>query len=390
MATAIFDIPLAEAHRDRVCAEGYGKAQFILREGPRPVGTVTVPVVGGRVSGWSVLRAIRDETVALAAAERSDPRSAKPGRARTTGTAAICTRERPDDLRRCLAALVGANAGAEILVVDNAPATGATRDVAAGFPQVRYVMEPAKGLDNARNRALQEARTEVVAFIDDDAVADRYWLQAILRPFDRADVAVVTGLTLPYELENDAQEEFEEFAGFSRRGFRRREFRLPHTNPLHTGPVGAGANMAVRRSVIAEIGPFDPALDAGTPTLSGGDHEFFSRVLRAGHSIVYEPAAMNRHRHRRTRKDMIDAVRGYGTGTYALFTRTLLEERDPGVLRMALGWFYHDQFPDLLRGLTRSGAGRPLDVVLAELRGCLAGPRAYHRARRIARGAKLG
>jgi GT2 family glycosyltransferase len=390
VATQIFDVPLAQAHLDRPCDAGYGSALFILREGARPVGMVTVPVIGGQVSGWSVLHAIRPETLDLAAEVRGQARSAAPGARPITGTAAICTRERPDDLRRALTALTRMDGAADILVVDNAPVSDATRTVVAEFPRVRYVVEPAKGLDNARNRAMAETDADVVAISDDDAVVDHHWFNAILAPFERPDVAVVTGLTLPLELENDAQEEFEVLAGFSRRGFQRRDFRLPGTSPLSTGPIGAGANMAIRRSVLREIGPFDPALDAGTPTGSGGDHEFFSRVIRAGHTIIYDPAAMNRHRHRRTHAELISTMHGYGMGAYSVMTKALLEFGDSAAIRHAAGWFIHDQLPDLLNALTSSRSRRPLDVVLAELRGCAAGPFAFLRSRRAVRAAGRG
>lgn len=389
MPTKIFDIPIAEAGQDRDCIGGYDRALLLLREGRLPVGQVTVPVRDGRIFGAEVLRAINAVTLDLAAVHRARaeywPPKITDG---LTATAAICTRERPDDLRRALSALTALDPPAPILVIDNCPATTATREVVDAFPGVGYVMEPRKGLDNARNRALRETSTDIVAFIDDDAVADRWWLSAIVWAFEGSDVGCVTGLTMPYELENEAQEKFEALAGFSKRGFIRRIFRIPQTHPLATGGIGAGANMAVRRAIIDNIGPFDPALDAGTATQSGGDHEFFTRVLRGGYSIVYEPAALNWHRHRRTPDELLKAIRGYGTGVYAAWTRSLLVDGEWGVFRRAVGWFLYEQLPALLRTFIRPGSVPPRDVILAELHGCLKGPGAYLKSRRVARETK--
>lgn len=387
MATKILDIPLEDAGRDRDGFEGYDRALFLLRVGERPVGQATVPVTDGRVAVSRLARAIDRQTLELAAATSVEAAVFAPvSLPDLTITAAICTRERPDDLRRALDALTRMEfTGAGILVIDNCPATDATREVVAAFPGVRYIKEPNKGLNNARNRALREAGTEIVAFIDDDAVADRFWLKAILRRFADDEVMAVTGLTMPYELENDAQEDFEALAGFSKRGFRGRAFQKPWTHPLATGQIGAGANMAIRTRVMAEIGPFDPALDAGTATQSGGDHEYFTRILRAGHRIVYEPAALNWHRHRRTREELRAAVHGYGVGVYAAWTRSFLTEGEWGVFRQAAGWFVHDQFPTLIRSWLWPSPAHPRDVVWAEFRGCLKGPGAYLRARRLAR-----
>ncbi len=50
------------------------------------------------------------------------------------------------------------------------------------------------------------------------------------------------------------------------------------------------------------------------PTQSGGDHEFFARILLAGFYIVYEPEGLSWHRHRRTWEETHKAIQGYGTG----------------------------------------------------------------------------
>lgn len=385
MATKIFDIELAAAGDDHADIAGYDHALFLLRASGRPVGQATVPVRDGRISGRELLRAIDHGVFDRAAIHRA-VQGLDPGRpVALTVTAAICTRERPDDLERALKALVPAAGDRPVIVIDNCPATDRTREIVGRFPSVRYVVEPRKGLDNARNRALAEATTDIVAFIDDDAVADSRWLTEIMRPFADPAVGCVTGLTMPFELENAAQEDFERLAGFSKRGFNRRVFRMPGTHPLATGAIGAGANMAVRRSVVTRIGPFDPALDAGTATQSGGDHEFFTRVLRAGLAIVYEPAALNWHRHRRTPDELLKAVYGYGVGVYAGWTRALIVDGEWGVLRRAAGWLFHEQIPNLVRTFVRPVAEPPRAVVWAELKGCLRGPFAYLSARRTAR-----
>lgn len=306
----------------------------------------------------------------------------EPSSPRQAAAVAICTRERPDDLLRALNA-VGAlqPAPVEVLVIDNNPATNRTREVVARFPHVRYVREDRPGLDAARNRALMEATAPVVVFTDDDATPEPAWLEHLLPAFEDPLVMCVTGLTLPLELETAAQEWFEQFTPFGR-GYHRRMFDGLHHDLLSVAAAGAGANMALRRSVLDRVGPFDEALDAGTATKSGGDHEMFGRILGGGYRIVYEPRAVSWHRHRRTWEELREALHGYGVGVYALWTRRLLVERELGVPRHAFGWFRHSQGPALWRALRRRPYSVPLDLIVAELRGCLAGPRAYFIARR--------
>jgi GT2 family glycosyltransferase len=182
-------------------------------------------------------------------------------------------------------------------------------------------------------------------------------------------------------LETRAQEWSERHSPFGR-GFNRFAFHRSNLNPLSAGRVGAGANMAVRRAVLELVGPFDEALDAGTLTCSGGDTEMFSRILASGYYIVYEPAALSWHRHRRTWKELRRMIYGYGVGAYAVWARKLFYEGEIRVLNYAWHWFRYDQLPGLFRSLRHRPGSVPLDLVLAELRGCLTGFQAYIHTRR--------
>jgi cellulose synthase/poly-beta-1,6-N-acetylglucosamine synthase-like glycosyltransferase len=387
MPTAIRDVDLAlpPVGLDRL--DGAARCMLVVRWRGRVIGRTVVPVAGGRMSSEDVSRHVTAalDTDALATwveeaigfDERASPQQPRP-----SATVAICTHERPDDLARALGAVTSLSAPAhEILVVDNAPVTARTRSVVAQFPGVRYIVEPRKGLNVARNRALREATGDVVAFTDDDATPEPAWLEALRANFADRRVLCVTGLTLPLELETTAQELFEEHCTFAR-GFRRRVFDGRVDNPLAVAKVGAGANMAVRRTLATAVGPFDERLDAGTPTRSGGDHEMFARILLGGWRIVYEPWAVSWHRHRRSERELVATVRGYGTGVYAMWTGLLLERREFAVLRLAWRWFRYDHLPLLLspaRLLAPKGRDR---LRRAELAGCLAGPAAWWVSRR--------
>jgi GT2 family glycosyltransferase len=387
MPTAVLDLDLDALPPAIDVPACYEKAYVLLRLRGRPVGEATIPLLRGRVAGSELRRALFAAAGwPLWEAWLADLLGVDPGRAERSplpgATVAVCTRDRPDDLRRCLDALLRMpDDGQEILVVDNCPSTEATREVVDSLPGVRYVREPRPGLDRARNRALREARHEIVAFIDDDAVADPGWLRSLLRGFDHPRVLCVTGLTPPYELETETQEIVQRYFPFGK-GFKRVVFDGARHDPLSVGRVGAGANMALRRDVLALVGPFDEALDAGTATRTGGDHEMFSRILRAGYRIVYEPSALNWHRHRRTLDELRSTVYGYGVGVYATWTRDLLVDRELGVARLAWAWLRQEQLPGLVRSLLQRDGSRPLPLVLDELRGCLAGPKAYLTARR--------
>ncbi len=385
MPTAILDLDVQKPLPEIEGLSGYDHALVLIRAAGRPVGKTQVPVTNGRVDQRILSEAVLDAAATMLWENmlRSWIEGAevlKP--VFPTATVAICTRDRTDDLKRCLDALVEMpDEGQEILVVDNAPATDATRTLVADYPRVRYVLEDRPGLDCARNRALHEAQGEIVAFTDDDSVPDPNWLRAILPNFSDPLVLCVTGLTMPLELETEAQEWFERMSTFNR-GFKRRVFDMTNHNPLAAGQVGAGVNMAVRRTILEKVGPFVEALDAGTPTHSGGDHEMIVRILRNGYRIVYEPEALNWHRHRQTWQALRKALYGYGVGVYASFTHHLVEHGEWGVLRLAWGWFRSSHAKNLARILLRRPTAPPLDLVTAELKGCFVGPWAYFKSRR--------
>jgi Predicted glycosyltransferases len=297
-------------------------------------------------------------------------------------TVAVCTRDRPEDLRRCLDALMRLpDDGQEYLVIDNCPATDATKELIKNYPKVRYVREDVPGSSAARNAALREAKHEFVAFTDDDAAPDPNWLRSLLRNFRDPRVMCVTGLVMPLELETEAQEWFECYSPHGR-GFERRIFDGAHCNPLIVYAVGVSASMALRKSLIDFIGLFDEALGAGTPAVGGEDCELFARILRAGYRIVYDPRALSWHRHRRTWEELQKTLQGYGIAVYAFWTRMFVINREFSVPLLAWGWLRYKQIPELFASVRKQPGCIPSDLLLAQLRGCISGPMAYFYSRK--------
>lgn len=390
MSTAVLQVDLAFPVPETRVGNQYAQVLVFARHRTRVLGSLYLPVHGGEILGnGSGLDGTTREgfQAKLELLELWDelewPLAAGSNEAALpSATVAICTRDRPEDVDRCLQALLQSSSEEfEILLVDNHPTTAATLEVTRRFgSRVRYIREDRPGLNVARNRALQEAQGEIVVFNDDDAVPEADWLKLLLRNFDDTRVLCVTGLTMPLELETSAQECFERFSPFGR-GFERRVFDGTSVDPLAVSRVGAGANMALRKDAVAMVGPFDEALDAGTPTRSGGDHELFYRILKHGFRIVYDPEAVNWHRHRRSWHELEDTIFGYGVGVYAFWTRSLLREHEWRTILHSLYWLYSEQLLGTIRAALRLPGAIPLRLAQAEIRGCLAGPLSYARSR---------
>lgn len=231
----------------------------------------------------------------------------------------VCTRERPAVLKRCLDSLATvAKDVAEIIVVDNAPHLPETAEIAQGREKVRYVAEARPGLSVARNAGMRAASGSIIAFTDDDAVVHPKWAKRIAAAFSSPDVLCVTGLVLPSELRTASQLTFEvELGGFGRgtrsHRFRDRVFRpmIPFGAPVWH--VGAGANMAIRRSALETVGAFDERLGAGASGCSE-DSEFWYRVLTAGYDCQYDPSIVVYHEHRQTDAQLENQMRAYMKG----------------------------------------------------------------------------
>jgi cellulose synthase/poly-beta-1,6-N-acetylglucosamine synthase-like glycosyltransferase len=379
MATAVLDVDVSHLPQSIEGLDGYESALALLRVAGRPAGQAVVPVVDGR---------IRDAQLTLMEAADSafweawlrdhlglHPDPVVPSEL-PRATVAICTRDRPDDLERCLAALVAMpDDGQEILVVDNAPSTDATRQLVARHPKVRYVCEKRPGLNVARNRALREARHEIVAFTDDDAAPDRLWLRTLLRNFRDPFVMASSGLTMALELETRAQVSFQRYGGFVR-GFKRVVYDVVWHNPLLGWYAGAGVNMAVRRDIAERVGLFDEALDAGTPTCAGGESDMFRRILCAGYRIAYDPEALNWHRHRRTGAELQRQLTGYEIAAFAQLTRALLFEHNLAVFRQVREWL-RIELRQLARFLLRRPGAPRRENLLGRWKGAGMGPWIY-------------
>lgn len=291
----------------------------------------------------------------------------------------VCTRDRPEDLRRCLRAVLALNTSpAEVIVVDNGPGGDATAAVCRDLG-VRHVHEPLPGQTRARNRGIAACSAELVAFTDDDCVPDAGWLDDLAVPFADPLVMAVTGYVGPLELETAAQCLFERHGGF--RGHpRRMRLQWDSWSPVEAGAsAGNGANMIVRRDAFASVGPFAEALGPGTPARSSDDKELFYRLLAAGFRIVHDPSRVVWHRHRRDEPELRRIMRDYGVSEFACATHLLVVRREIDALRMVAWWLRHYATDVAERAV-------PLWITAEEVRGALSGPLALVRSLRSRRG----
>ncbi|GAP96218.1 glycosyltransferase family 2 protein [Leptolyngbya sp. NIES-2104] len=289
----------------------------------------------------------------------------------------VCTRDRPHALKDCLRSLQALDPPPfEVLVIDNAPSSDATYQIVAQMPNIRYVKEPRSGLSAARNRGIQESRGSILAFTDDDVAVHPHWTARLQQAFSEPRILAVTGLVLPTQLETESQFLFEKsFGGFGQ-GYRSKEFDSAFFQTMQGRGVpvwrmGAGANMAFRRSIFEKVGEFDQRLGAGRSGCSE-DSELWYRILAEGGHCYYEPKAVVFHTHRTDlaslKSQMYQYMRGHVTALLIQFEHY----RHWGNLRrlgIALPRYYLRR--TIAQLLNRSRI--PAEILSAEIRGCLAG-----------------
>jgi O-antigen biosynthesis protein len=204
-----------------------------------------------------------------------------------TVTVVICTRNRPALLQKCLAAVLRLNpAPNKLLVVDNSEGNDDTRKVAQDYG-ARYITEPVRGLSRARNRALAECDTDVIAFLDDDVTPASDWLALLLSPFRDEQIGASAGRVItPDTLMPDLAQQTP----------RTLSNQDPHWFEIATfGGLGLGANMALRKRACAPERFFDERLGRGAPFEIGDESYAFAWLLSRGYRVVYIPSAVVHH-----------------------------------------------------------------------------------------------
>jgi len=309
----------------------------------------------------------------------------------------VTTHDRPDSLEETLNSISAVHyPNFEIVVVDNAPSNEDTeklvRRLSAEMDNLNYVRENRVGLCWARNLGLEVARGEITVFTDDDVLVDVNWLTALVQGFYNGDdVACVTGLILPRELETPAQVWCEEHGGFGK-GFTPQIFDLEAHRPddplfpYRLSMFGSGANMSFKTAVLRNAGGCDPALGAGTPTRSAAEFPSFYYVIMNNYQIVYNPEAVVYHSHHEQYEKFRRQFYGYGVGFTAFLTKSITE--NPRIILDLLKRFVYGLnfiFNPRSPRHAKKDAGYPKELNRLELLGMLYGPIAYFRSKSLVR-----
>lgn len=220
-----------------------------------------------------------------------------------SATVLICTYNRAALLRETLQSLrtITADRPWDVIVVDN-NSDDDTRSVveadAADFPvPLFYLFETQQGKSFALNAGLRHARADVIVFTDDDVLVAPEWLDAACAPMEADSRQSYTGGPVRPLWETAPPDWLDPHRGDLWGTLAILDYgSVPFVFEARQR-VPIGANMAVRRSLIEQIGGFHPDLGRRGKSLLGQEQaEFFARARAAGASGGYAPA-MEVHHH---------------------------------------------------------------------------------------------
>ena len=152
-------------------------------------------------------------------------------------------------LRQCIEGLVSQSYPPdrfEILMINNNSADSSA-EIVRQYPRIRLLSEPRQGAYAARNRGLREARGEIIAFTDADCIPSDRWLQEIAAAMERSDIGIVLG---------NRQIGDNSFLLSLLAAYEHEKHKYVFTNDVKELYYGHTNNMAVRRNLFDELGPF--------------------------------------------------------------------------------------------------------------------------------------
>jgi GT2 family glycosyltransferase len=205
----------------------------------------------------------------------------------------IITRNRPPMVRDCLAHLEQQTvAPDEVIVVDSSTGED-TQAVLDAYPDVVRLRIPngRNNMPQARNLGIAHAHSEVLAFLDDDSMAQPDWLRCLLEPYTDPAVGGVGGRVIDALEQSRARPDDPRIGVLQRDGKMTTNFILDPGRPVEVDHV-RGCNMSFRRVTLARIGGFDRGY-IGSNTCE--ELDVCLRIKRAGCKLVFQPLAVVKH-----------------------------------------------------------------------------------------------
>lgn len=200
----------------------------------------------------------------------------------------ICTYNRADYLKKCLDSMLDQTYDTFEVIVVNGPSTDKTEDLLKKYTFKHIQQKNKSGLSAARNLGIREAKGEIIAFIDDDAIADKNWIKSHVKRYNDETVGGVGGTIYSFGRKNGKLDEYKKNQ-VNRFGILDKERMITNTRKKWFYTT-CGCNTSFRRKVLEEIGGFDEYFDYWFD-----ETDVCVRIAKAGYKIEFEKKAIVYH-----------------------------------------------------------------------------------------------
>lgn len=163
------------------------------------------------------------------------------------------------------------------------------------FPEVplSYYMETNQGLSHARNRGIEEAKGDILVFLDDDSFIGKDYLNNLEGYLNNyPDLSAFGGKIIPLYETGSAPQWISRWTLSWVSGIDLGE----EVKLFSNGKYPIGANMGIKKSCIESIGKFNPDLGRSKKNLMAGEEkDLFDRISSSGGLIYYFPDIVVQH-----------------------------------------------------------------------------------------------
>ena len=199
----------------------------------------------------------------------------------------ICTYNRLEYLKKCLTFILDQTQGSQIIeinIIDN-NSTDNTKNYIAErqkeFPEINYYIEKKQGISHARNLSFKVCKGDFLAFVDDDAVINKNWLESLLNELKTQNQNIVYGGPIYPKFETEPEKwidknyfvrEFKETDGFlgtikSKEGF-------------------SGGNMCISKNLFLKSDEFNTEIGMTGGNLGLGEEpDFFYKLVKKNKEV---------------------------------------------------------------------------------------------------------
>lgn len=163
------------------------------------------------------------------------------------------------------------------------------------FGDIKFLISDKASVSRQRNMGIKHARGEIVAFIDDDSIANKDWILNLMKNYTNEDIMCVGGKIIP-RFSGKVSDELKKLPDGIFKGFVGWTVIESENSTEINIPALWASNISFRKEVFEIIGGFDEELGKTPDKLMCEEEiDIQAKILNKGYKIIYEPKSIVTH-----------------------------------------------------------------------------------------------